>query len=89
MSFSMPTSRARADAALGLVGVFDHEGGLPVAAVGDQRVVDVQFVLDARRLEDALDAQHFLDLVLHGQGVLEIQGGVVAQGERGGSSCAR
>ncbi len=60
---------------LGL-GILDQQRRLPVAAVRDQRVVGGQFVRDALGLEDALDAQHLLDLVLHGEAVLEAPGGI-------------
>ena len=39
---------------------------LPVAAVGDQRVVGRELLGDAFGFEDALGAQHLLHLVLHG-----------------------
>ena len=64
---------AQAPRALRRVRVLDQERRLPVAAVGNQRVVRLQFLADARRLEDALHAQHLLDLVLHRQPVLEAQ----------------
>ena len=61
------------------VAVLDHEGRLPVTAVRDQRVVGGQFFLNFRRLKYALDAQHFLHLVLHSDRVFEVQGCVFAQ----------
>ncbi len=67
-------------AALIRILVFEHESCLPVGAVGDQRVINIQLLLDAFRLEDALQTQHFLNLVLHGEAVLEIQRGMRAQG---------
>ena len=59
--------------------VLDHKGGFPVVAVGDQRVVGFQFLVDTGGLEDLFDTQHFLDLVFDGQLVLEIEPGVLAQ----------
>ncbi len=67
--------------ALADLGELDEEGGLPVAAVGDQGVVGVELFLDALGLEDALGAQHFLDLILHGQPVLEGPGDVGSDSE--------
>ena len=52
---------------------FQHGGALEVAAVRYQRVVGVQFVLDAVGFEDFLDAQHLLDLVLDRKAVLEVE----------------
>ena len=58
------------------VGELDQQGRLPVGAVRDQRVVDFELLGDAVRLEDALDPQHFLDLVLHRHAVLEAESDV-------------
>src|SRR5690606_15518793 len=46
---------------------------LEVAAVGNQRVVGRQLLLDRLGLEDALDAQHLLNLILHRESILERQ----------------
>ena len=45
-------------------------------AVGDQRVVGRQLFGDAFGFEDALGAQHLLDLVLHRESVLEQPHGI-------------
>jgi len=55
------------------VRILDQHRGLQVGAVRNQRVVGVEFVLDAGRLEHAFDTQHFLDLVLDRQAILEHQ----------------
>ncbi len=47
--------------------------------VGNQRIIGVQFLIDAGRLEDFFDAQHFLDLVFDGQCILEIEAGVLSE----------
>ena len=60
-------------AALLCPGKLDHKCRFPVRAVGYQRVIGVEFVVDSGRLEDALDAQHLLHLVLHRHPVLEVQ----------------
>ena len=65
-------------AALVLVAVLQHEGRLPVAAVGDQRVVSGELLGYALGLENLLRPQHFLHLVLHGEKILEVQTGVRA-----------
>src|SRR5579864_1481432 len=54
----------------------DEERDLPVAAIGDQRVVGGELIGDPLRLEDALDAQHLLDLILNGETILEGPGHV-------------
>ena len=54
----------------------DQQGHLPVASVGDQRVVGGQLLGDSLGFEDALGAQHLLDLVLHREPVLEQPHGV-------------
>ena len=59
--------------------VLDQHRRLEVAAVGDERVVGVELVLDAGFLEDLLDAQHLLDLVAHRELVLEDERHVLAQ----------
>ena len=61
------------------VGKLDHERRLPVGAIGNQRIVGLEFLVDAIRLEDLFDAQHLLDLVLHGQAILEVQRCVCAE----------
>ncbi len=63
-------------ATLGLVRILHHERRLPVGTVRNQWIVGVQLVLDACRLENPFDTQHFLDLVLHGQRIFEVQRGV-------------
>ena len=60
------------------IGIFDQHRRLEIGAVGNQRVVGLEFLGDAGRLEDALDAQHLLNLILHGQAILEDQSHVVA-----------
>jgi hypothetical protein len=62
--------------------VLDEHGRLEVAAVGHERVVRVELVLDARFLERLLDAQHLLDLVADGELVLEDQRHVIAEMDR-------
>ena len=47
---------------------------LSSSAVRDQRVIRAKFVRNAFGLEDALDAQHLLHLVLHGQAIFEQEG---------------
>ena len=59
--------------------VLDHERGFPVVAIRNQWIVGLELLVDAFGLEDLFDAQHFLDLVLDGQTVFEIQGGVGPQ----------
>ena len=61
--------------------VFDQKSGLPVAAIGNERIVGFDFLVDGGGLEDALHAQHFLHLILHGEEVLEQQRRVGAQGD--------
>ena len=51
----------------------DHEGGLEVAAIGNQRVVGVQLFLDTVGFKNPLHAQHLLYLIVHGQTIFEIQ----------------
>ncbi len=68
------------DGAFARVREFDHHRGFPVTAVRDQRIVGVQFLPDTRCLEDALDAQHFLHLVLDREAILEYPGHVRADG---------
>ena len=75
----MPTSRASAADPLVRILVLDQHRRLEVRAVGHERVVGVELVLDARLLEDLLDPQHFLDLVAHRELVLEQQGHVLAE----------
>ena len=62
--------------------VLDQQRRLPVAAVGDQRVIGVELVLDAGFLEDFFDAQHFLGLMADRQLVLEQQGEMLSQVNR-------
>ena len=62
---------------------------LKLRAVGDQRVVGVELVLDARLLEGLLDPQHLLDLVAHRELVLEEQRHVLAEVDGARASCAR
>ena len=59
-----------------LVGQLDEEGGADLAGAGDQRVVDVELILDRSRLEQAFKAQHLLHLILHGHAILEMQHGM-------------
>ena len=60
------------------IGEFDHEGGLPIGAIGNQWVVGVELVLNPFVLENTLGAQHLLDLIMHRKTVLEVQGSVRA-----------
>ena len=55
------------------VGELDHERRFPVRTVGDQGIVSLEFLVDALGFEDALNTQHFLYLVLHGEPVLEVK----------------
>jgi hypothetical protein len=66
-------------AALVLVGILDQHGSFPVGAGGDERVVRVELALYAFVLEDALGAQHLLDLVADGELVLEYERDVLAE----------
>ena len=61
------------------VGVLDHHRGLPVGAIGHQRGIGPDFLLDALFFKDLFNAQHLLDLVAHRQLALEVQRDVVAQ----------
>src|SRR2546429_57968 len=61
-----------------LIRKFEQQRHLPVVAVGNERVVGAQLLLNALRLEDALATQHLLDLILHGETVLEGPGGMRA-----------
>ena len=62
--------------------ILDQQRHLPVASVGDQRVIGVQLVLYAGFLEDLFDAQHFLDLIADRQLVLEQQREMLSQVNR-------
>ena len=57
------------------IGFLDHESRLPVGAIRDERIIGGEFIFDASGFKDPFDPQHFLNLVLYGQAVLEIQGG--------------
>ena len=61
------------------VGVLDQHRRLQIVSARNQRVVGVEFVLDRGGFEDPLDPQHFLDLVLDRQPILEQQGHVFAE----------
>src|SRR3546814_16328704 len=52
----------------------EHDRGNQLAALGDQRVVGPQLVLDLR-LAAFFDPQHLVDLLPHGLIALEIEGG--------------
>ncbi len=65
--------------ALHRVLVLDQHRRLPVVAIGNQRVVGVEFFLNTVVLEDALDAQHLLHLVANRHLIFEQQGDVLAQ----------
>ena len=60
------------------IGEFEQQRHLPVAAVGNQRVVGIELVLDPVALEDPLGAQHLEDLIADGGAVLETPGHVGA-----------
>ena len=55
------------------IGVLDHEGRLEITSARNQRVIGVEFFVDAIGLENLFDTQHFLDLVEQGQTVLEVE----------------
>jgi len=57
--------------ALGDVRIFDQHRRLPIAAVGNQRIVGGELVADALFLEYTLDAQHLLNLITDRELVLE------------------
>ena len=61
------------------VGVFDHHGGFPVAAIRHQRGIGLNFLQDAFFFENLFDAQHLLNLVADGDLALELQVDVLAQ----------
>ena len=67
------------NAALLDIRILDQHGCFPVAAIGHHRIVGIQFTAYAVLLEDAFHAQHFLNLVAHGQFVLEHQRNMTAQ----------
>ena len=62
-----------------LIDDFDHKRRLQVTAVRYQRIVGIQFFLDPLRVKDTFGAQHFLNLVVHGQAVFKIQGSIRPQ----------
>ena len=53
--------------------IFQQHGGLEVAAIGDKRVVGIELVMDTGFFEDALDPQHLLHLVAHGEFIFKTQ----------------
>jgi len=55
----------------GHVGLLDHERHGELALVRDQLVPDLHLLSDALLGDDALGAEHFLELVEHGEPVLE------------------
>ncbi len=59
--------------------VFDQHRRLEIAAIGDERVVGCELLLDAGLLEDLLDAQHLLHLVADGELVFEEKRRVLAE----------
>ena len=58
---------------------FNHKGGFPVGAIGNQRVIGFEFFFDSSHFKDLLDAQHFLDLVANSQRVFKVDTRVIAQ----------
>ena len=77
---------AQHDASLFGFGKFDHESRFQVRSVGNQRIVYLQFFVDAISFKYSLNAQHFLHLVLHCQSVFEIQSSVRAEVESSSST---
>ena len=61
------------------VGVLDHHGGFPVAAVWHQRSVSLDLLQDALFFEDFFDAQHLLNLVADGGFAFKLHVDVLAQ----------
>jgi hypothetical protein len=59
----------------------DEQRGRELALAGHQLVVDVELVLDARRIADLLDAQHLLYLEAQRLAVLEEQRHLLADCE--------
>ena len=76
---SMPLSRASARLRSSASSYSISIVALKFDAVGHERVVGVELVLDACLLEGLLDAQHLLDLVADRELVLEQQRHVVAE----------
>jgi hypothetical protein len=64
--------------------VLDQHRRLEVGAVGDERVVRVELLLDAVLLERLLDPQHLLDLVANRELILEDERHVVPEMHRAG-----
>ena len=56
-----------------------HERCFPVQTVRNQGVVGLKFLINAIRFENSLDAQHFLNLILHRHAVFEIQGRIATK----------
>jgi hypothetical protein len=75
-------SRANSRFALVHIGVLDEHGGLPVAALGHQGRIGVDFLLDAVFFKDFFNPQHLLDLVANRGFAFKLQGDVVAQMHR-------
>src|ERR1700693_5777307 len=53
------------------IGKLQQQGDLPVAAVGNQRIVSVEFALNAVAFEGPLGAQHLEDLIAYRRVILE------------------
>ena len=56
----------------------DHHRGRQLPRHRQQSVVDLDLLGDPRRIHDALDPAHFLDLEEHGVAILEDEGKVLA-----------
>ena len=61
------------------VGVLDQHGGFPVAAIGHQGRIGLDFLFDAFFFKDFFNAQHLLDLVADAGLAFKLQVDVLAQ----------
>ncbi len=58
------------------VRILQHKRRLEVLPIGNQRVVCVELLLDLIRLKYFFNTKHFLNLILHRQGILKIKRGM-------------
>ena len=62
--------------------VLDQHRRFEIGAIRNQRIVGVEFLFDRFGFEDALDAQHFLHLILDRHAIFEDQRDVCAEMQR-------
>ena len=59
----------------------NHKCRFPIMAIGDERIIRAEFLLNTLSFKYALYAEHFLNLIADGGCILEVEPNMLAEGQ--------